>query len=69
MYVHLQRQRDPSMRAHTEVTVQGTLTPHRASSLTMLFPASVRKTADGQDNNAIKTEGGSLCRTDFGIWH
>jgi hypothetical protein len=27
MYVHLQRQRDPSMRVHTEVTVQGTLTP------------------------------------------
>jgi neutral trehalase len=31
--------------------------------------SSVRqKTPDGQDNNAIKTEGGSLCRTDFGIW-
>jgi hypothetical protein len=51
MYVHLQRQRDPSMRVHTEVTVQVTLTPHRASSLTKLFSASVRKTYDGQDNN------------------
>jgi hypothetical protein len=51
MYVHLQRQRDPSMRVHTEVTVQVTLTPHRGSSLTKLSPASVRKTADGQDNN------------------
>jgi hypothetical protein len=32
-------------------SVQVALTPHRASSTTKLFPASVRKTHDGQDNN------------------
>jgi hypothetical protein len=32
-------------------SVQVTLTPYRASSLTKLFPASVGKIHGGQDNN------------------